>query len=72
MKKVKFVTVSVRMTANNHAMLKAVADSKHQPLAEFLRDVADAYCMEQRQAARMVMERHHYTARHADDYEECE
>jgi len=68
----KFITVKVPMTANNHAMLKAVADSKHQPLAEFLRDVADAYCMEQRQATRMVMERHHYTVRHGDDYLEAE
>jgi len=34
--------------------------------------VADAYCMEQRQATRMVMERHHYTVRHGDDYLEAE
>lgn len=56
MKKQVFITVKVRMTENNHAMLKAVADSRNQPLAEFLRDVADTFCMEQRSAARRVME----------------
>ena len=68
----KFITVKVRMTENNHAMLKAVADSRSQPIAEFMRDVADAFCMEQRNAARRVMEHHHYTARNGDDYTECD
>jgi len=67
-----FITVKVRMTDTNHAMVKAIADSRKQPVTEFIRDVVDTYCSDQRSAARLAMQAHHYTSRHADDYAEVE
>ena len=67
---VRFVTVPVRMTQTNHAMVAAIADSRHQSVSEFMRDVVDNFCADQRGMARRAMDPTHYTERRADDYEE--
>lgn len=64
--------VTISLTTTNHALIEQLAQQKHIPVWELVRDVVDIYCAEQRQAVRLRMPHHHYTMRTGDDYTEAE
>jgi len=58
--------------ADEAVLLKVVADRRMNSVEELCKDIIANYCVELRTAKRLQAQPHHYTARHAEDYEDAE
>ena len=67
--KLKNITI---YPADEVVLLKVVQDRRMTSVEELCKDIIANYCVEVRTAKRLQPQPHHYTARHAGEYEEAE